>query len=557
MTFSKLVRFWVVGWAAVCVALLATMPGKSLGAADAARPPASIALFDANGMPVPENSLAPKAQIVDVAVGANGSRQFVPNNITVSVGDTVRWTWQSDNHSVTSGPGCTADGEFCSPNNSNCSAGVLNNTGTVYQHTFTQTGTFSYFCALHCGSGMVGTVNVVASCLAPPAGMTAWFPGDGNAREIQNARSGTMENGATFAAGLVGQAFSFDGVDDDMVVRAASTLDVGTANGFTVDAWVNPTTTNSDRPVVEWNSGSIYGAHLWISVQSQGGVANNIYANLVDTNGTNHIVQSTAGVMTANSWQHIALTYDKTTGAATLYRNGAVVGQANLGTFTPQTSYNLYLGKRVAGAGTGASFAGAIDEVELFSRALSQSEVQAIFNAGALGKCKAPQPSGAISRRTHGAAGTFDVDLTPNGPAGIECRSTAGGNYQMIVQFPDAVTVGGASVIGVGTVAAPVVSGASVTLNLSNVGNAQTLVVKLTGVSNGALSGDVPIAMGVLAGDTNGTGSVSASDISQVKGQSGQAVTGTNFRTDVNVSGGAISASDIGLVKSFAGTQLP
>ena len=62
--------------------------------------------------------------------------------------------------------------------------------------------------------------------------------------------------------------------------------------------------------------------------------------------------------------------------------------------------------------------------------------------------------------------------------------------------------------------------------------------------------------MGVLVGDTNGDGSVNASDIGQTKAQSGNAVTGSNFREDVKVDGN-INASDIGLVKSKSGTSLP
>jgi hypothetical protein len=62
--------------------------------------------------------------------------------------------------------------------------------------------------------------------------------------------------------------------------------------------------------------------------------------------------------------------------------------------------------------------------------------------------------------------------------------------------------------------------------------------------------------MGVLAGDTNGSGAVSAADVSQTKAQSGQTATAANFREDVNVNGG-ISAADIGLVKAAAGTVLP
>ena len=47
-----------------------------------------------------------------------------------------------------------------------------------------------------------------------------------------------------------------------------------------------------------------------------------------------------------------------------------------------------------------------------------------------------------------------------------------------------------------------------------------------------------------------------AGDIGQTKGQSGQTATGSNFRTDLNASGG-ISAADVGLVKSKSGTSLP
>lgn len=104
--------------------------------------------------------------------------------------------------------------------------------------------------------------------------------------------------------------------------------------------------------------------------------------------------------------------------------------------------------------------------------------------------------------------------------------------------------------------AARSVSGASVTLDLSAVANAQTVGITLLGVNNGSTTGDVFIPMSVLAGDANGSGSVSASDVGQVKSQSGPGVTAANFRTDVNV-GGSINASDVGLVKSSSGSQLP
>ena len=42
----------------------------------------------------------------------------------------------------------------------NCQAGTLSNIGTVYEHTFTQPGTYSYFCHAHCEYGMSGVVIV-------------------------------------------------------------------------------------------------------------------------------------------------------------------------------------------------------------------------------------------------------------------------------------------------------------------------------------------------------------------------------------------------------------
>jgi plastocyanin len=126
----------------------------------------AIRIVDQHGRQVPSGRRLGGSQIFDVTVGpANNPFQFVPNTVNISVGDTVRWTWGSDEHSVTSGDStsCTADDQFCSPDNTNCDAGILSNTGFVYEHTFTQAGTYSYFCAFHCHIGMTGVVNVAAS----------------------------------------------------------------------------------------------------------------------------------------------------------------------------------------------------------------------------------------------------------------------------------------------------------------------------------------------------------------------------------------------------------
>jgi plastocyanin len=136
---------------------------RSAGTTGEKRAAPAIRIVDQQGRQVPSGRrLAGGGQIFDVAVGPVGNKiRFVPDTVNIFVGDTVRWTWGSDDHSVTSGTSCTADGQFCSPDNTNCDAGVLNNTGFVYEHTFTQAGTYSYFCALHCFAGMTGVINVM------------------------------------------------------------------------------------------------------------------------------------------------------------------------------------------------------------------------------------------------------------------------------------------------------------------------------------------------------------------------------------------------------------
>ena len=156
----------------------------------AAAPP--ITILDENGQPAVSDVPSVPGTTVDVSVGGGNGFQFVPATVNISVGDTVRWTWATSGHSVTSGPPCVADSQYCSPNDTSCSPGSLSNSGFVYTHTFSRAGTYSYHCLAHCVIGMVGTVNVSGGCA--PSGWSAgpnlptvlvravgvWFPADGN-----------------------------------------------------------------------------------------------------------------------------------------------------------------------------------------------------------------------------------------------------------------------------------------------------------------------------------------------------------------------------------------
>ena len=143
------------------------------------------------------------------------------------------------------------------------------------------------------------------------------------------------------------------------------------------------------------------------------------------------------------------------------------------------------------------------------------------------------------------------------GVIGFNGGGGGGFNHQIVVTFPNAVTVGSATVTaGTGSVSGFTVSGNEVTINLTGVLNAQRLGVTLGDVCDGSIVGDVFIPMGVLSGDANGNGSVNGTDVGLVKSNSGQTTTASNFRTDVNASG-SISATDVSATKAASGSSLP
>jgi hypothetical protein len=169
---------------------------------------------------------------------------------------------------------------------------------------------------------------------------------------------------------------------------------------------------------------------------------------------------------------------------------------------------------------------------------------------------------GAASRKVHGNAGTFDISLPLTGTPGIECRSGgANGNYTIIFTFASPLTNVADAKVSSGTAT---ISGSAMgndphqyVVNLTGVANAQTITVSLTNVydSAGNSSTTVSAPMSILVGDTNGNGLVNSTDVSQAQAQSGQTVTGSNFRTDVNANG-IINSTDVSIIQSNSGTGL-
>jgi hypothetical protein len=247
-------------------------------------------------------------------------------------------------------------------------------------------------------SVLPGSTLCETGCLLPPTGLLGWWPGDGNANDIQLGSSGVLTNGTSFAPGLVNQAFSFDGFNDFVDVPDAPALHAITT-AVTVDAWINP------QPPPAF--------FAWLFARrdpfvSEGvGLAINTDGFLFTTLGTDvsSCIASAVPVIQFNGqWQHVAVTADTTTGQVLLYLNGqplspevACGGSPIVTTVKGQFAdvTHLFIGQRQSsdtpeGAPGGAHYKGLIDEVEVYNRALTATEIRAIFTMGARGKCKPP-----------------------------------------------------------------------------------------------------------------------------------------------------------------------
>ena len=240
-----------------------------------------------------------------------------------------------------------------------------------------------------------------AACVTPPAGLVSCWRAEGNASDSVGGNNGTSTGGIAYAGGEVGQAFLFNGSTSYIPVPASPGLNIGAGSGMTIECWVQPhAQINLGDPIVEWDSANNDGLQFWVETSFQ------LYANIKDTSNNNHQISSANGIISTNVLQHVALTYDKGSGAAVLYLNGTVVATNNFGAITPQTTYPMNIGRRTGQPiGNGDNFNGLMDELSLYSRALLQGEIAAIYNAGSAGKCD-PAP------------GTITAYIVPSGTIG-------------------------------------------------------------------------------------------------------------------------------------------
>lgn len=181
---------------------------------------------------------------------------------------------------------------------------------------------------------------------------------------------------------------------------------------------------------------------------------------------------------------------------------------------------------------------------------------------GAGDLCDAPSLIAAASRKTHGAAGVFDISLPLQGAPGIECR--VGGPTQLVLTFSEPVSALDGAMdfteleLSDGLIVSASHQSNQVVWEVSSVPDGTCLDLSLWGIIDDQgeqLAAPGGLRLFSLVGDANGDAQVASGDITRVKRFSGWPADPNNFRTDLN-GDGMIASGDVTLVKSRSGRRV-
>ena len=240
-----------------------------------------------------------------------------------------------------------------------------------------------------------GMSDAFSACSTVPSGIVSWWQGQGNAADLTGGNHGTLIGSTSYAAGTNGFAFLLDGNSDLVLISNTPSLQL---QDFTIEAWVK----RSNASFASFGSGNI-GVIF--------GYGNGGYSFYVNSAGTFSLsklgdfsVANSSATLTGTNFHHVAVT--KIGDTITFYIDGVadVAGSYNP---TFEFSTDVAIGARPDNFDN--SFLGRIDELAVFDHALSQGEIQSIYEAGSDGKCEPANPPQIISQPQNQTGGVGSI----------------------------------------------------------------------------------------------------------------------------------------------------
>ncbi len=371
-------------------------------------------------------------------------------------------------------------------------------------------------------AGAAGKVVGVPPPPSPPAvaapGITNWWKGDGDALDAVGGSHGIGAGAPGFGAGHVAQSFAFDSDDDRVTIPHASSLNPSAA-GFTVEFWIkaSPTQPAGIFTVIDKSHGYVDNSG-WAFQGVDGTLAFLVGAGGGGPPFVNFPYggSATDRFLLDYCWHHVAGVYDPTRQRVSMYVDCVLSGTESV--LAPgdvaNNSRALLLGSASGGGSPQRFFRGALDEVTIYERPLTQQEIEALCRAGRSGKVQipdtvpvvvitAPAEGAVVGSSTVTVAGTVE-DVNPTTvtsiPSGVIASLPAGGG-----SVSGAVTLTGPDGIHSITLSATNIAdnttGTSVTVTLDTTDP----VVTVTSPLEGAVLGDPQVAVSVTVGDLTAT----------------------------------------------------
>ena len=258
--------------------------------------------------------------------------------------------------------------------------------GTTIPHDSIQRGPSITATATFSGMPTSMPTSAPPQTPAPPpvlhGGLLAYYPLDGDYRDHKGSLDLTRDNHLAFTPGVFGLAAAFNG-GDSLFSAVSASLPSGNSPR-TITAWV-------------WIT---YGVTEGYSLFSYGllsvGTLVRIYGtvNFMSATGFYADLSGIAPLM-QRTWVHIALKYDGMT--LSLYKNGSLDasgppsnGQIIVQWNTASSSSRLYVGGGYDGDASNGMFAGMIDDVRIYDRALTLTEIQMLSTRGSASSTPSP-----------------------------------------------------------------------------------------------------------------------------------------------------------------------
>jgi Concanavalin A-like lectin/glucanases superfamily len=203
----------------------------------------------------------------------------------------------------------------------------------------------------------------------------AWWRGDNNAQDETGVNHGTLIGNMTFGAGKVGGGFSGNSSNNAGLVQVPDSPSLALNRSMTFEGWLK--LNSYGGTVIERRTSDFrWSYRLWIL--SSGELDFTIWYN------NNSGISANSDPLPLGQFVHFAASLDDNTGQAKIYINGSPVRQ-----FTITQPLNIISDAMINIGNTN----GITDELSVYDRALSSSEIQDIYNAGVaqmVGKCPSP-----------------------------------------------------------------------------------------------------------------------------------------------------------------------